>query len=344
LGIIGLPMSGKRTLFEALTRTRSEAESKMDNRLAVVRVPDPRIDTLSDIYNPKKTTFARIEYFLPGLGVSGDGKSKDSLIWTKARDCDALIHVVRNFEASGYGHPEPIKNFRRIDEELVLSDLLVVEKRLERLDSDLKKNRKIEAVEHGLLLECSRILDQGKPLRGNPHLAGSQALRGYTFLSGKPLLVVVNNGDHDSAVPDGLEETVGERCVVIQGKVERELTHMPEGEALDFMAEFGIRESAMRLVIRESYALLGLASFFTVGEDEVRAWTIRNGSRAVDAAEAVHSDIKKGFIRAEVVAYDDLIESGSYAEARKRGLVRLEGKEYSVTDGDVVEFRFNIGK
>jgi ribosome-binding ATPase YchF (GTP1/OBG family) len=208
----------------------------------------------------------------------------------------------------------------------------------------LKKNRKIEAVEHGLLLECSRILDQGKPLRGNPHLAGSQALRGYTFLSGKPLLVVVNNGDHDSAVPDGLEETVGERCVVIQGKVERELTHMPEGEALDFMAEFGIRESAMRLVIRESYALLGLASFFTVGEDEVRAWTIRNGSRAVDAAEAVHSDIKKGFIRAEVVAYDDLIESGSYAEARKRGLVRLEGKEYSVTDGDVVEFRFNIGK
>ncbi len=341
LGIIGLPRSGKNTLFEALTKTKSAAESKMENRMATVRVPDVRIDTLSEIYNPKKTTYAQIDYFLPGMAASRADKSKDQSIWTKARDSDALIHVVRNFEESGYGHPDPLADFRRLDEELIFSDLLVADKRLERLDADLKKNRKIDQAEYGLMQECKSVLDSGTPLRRNPDLAFAPALRGYTFLSAKPTLAVLNTEDHGNGLPDGFESKSGERCLAIKGKVERELAQMTEEDAVEFLAEYGIAESAMTVVIRESYALLGLMSFFTVGEDEVRAWTIKTGTKAADAAEAIHSDIKKGFIRAEVVAYDDLIEAGSYAEAKKRGVVRLEGKEYIMRDGDVVEFRFN---
>jgi len=338
LGIIGLPMCGKNTLFEALTG----AESKMDNRMAAVRVPDPRIDTLSEIYNPRKTTFAQIVYFLPGPGVSKDEKSKEPSVWAKVRDCDALIHVVRNFEESGYGHPEPVRDFKKMDEELIFSDLVVSDKRLERLAGDLRKNRKIDGTEYELLQECRSVLETGIPLRRYPHLAAAPQMRGFTFLSAKPVLVVLNSADHETGLPDGFESYSRERCLSIQGKVEREIAQMSNEDVPDFLAEFGISESAMTLVIRESYILLGLVSFFTVGEDEVRAWTVKADTRAAEAAEAIHSDIKKGFIRAEVVAYDDLIEAGSYAEAKKRGRVRLEGKEYLVQDGDVMEFRFSV--
>ncbi len=174
LGIIGLPMSGKNTLFEALTKTKSAAESKMENRMACVRVPDPRMDTLSAIYNPQKTTAAQIDYFLPGKSVSKDDKSKEQSIWTKVRDCDALIHVVRNFEESGYGRPDPARDFRRLDEELIFSDLMVADKRLERLDADLKKRRKIDQAEYGLIQQCKSVLDGGKSLRKHPHLADSR--------------------------------------------------------------------------------------------------------------------------------------------------------------------------
>jgi GTP-binding protein YchF len=342
LGIIGLAMSGKNTLFEALTKTKSPVESKMENRMASVRVPDPRIDTLSGIYNPKKTTYTQIDYFLPGKAVNKDDKSKEQSIWTKVRDCDALIHVVRNFEESGYGHPDPAGDFRKLDEELIFSDLVVADKRMERLDADLKKNRKIDHAEYGLIRECKSILDGGVPLRWHPGLAASPLLRGYTFLSAKPILVVLNSEDLGNGLPDEFEIRLGERCLAIKGKVEREIARMSDEDAVDFLSEFGIKESAMTVAIRESYVLLGLMSFFTVGEDEVRAWTIKSGTRAVDAAEAIHSDIKKGFIRAEVTSYDDLIEAGSYVEAKKRGRVRLEGKEYIVKDGDVMEFRFSM--
>jgi ribosome-binding ATPase len=345
MGIIGLPGAGKSTLFEALTGQPVPAETKRENRLAVVRVPDPRIDALSAMYKPKKTIFAQIDYFLPGTAAAqreeGDA---DASLWTKARDCDALIHVVRNFEDEAYGHPDPATDYRKIDEELVFSDLVKVEKRLERLDADAKKNKKPDPAELGLIGECRRILDTGEPLRRHPQIAGNPALRGYTFLSAKPVLVVANNGDHDPKLPDGLGGSPNERGVAIRGKVEREIAQMSAADASEFLAEFGIKESAMSLVIRESYSLLGLVSFFTVGEDEVRAWTIRRDTKAVDAAEEIHTDIKKGFIRAEVVAYDDLTASGSHAEARKKGQVRLEGKEYPMKDGDVVEFRFNVGK
>jgi ribosome-binding ATPase len=342
LGIIGLPMCGKNTLFETLTKTGAGTDSKMENRMAAVRVPDSRIDTLQGIYSPKKTTYAQIDYFLPGLAVSKEDKKNEQSIWTKVRDCDALIHVVRNFEGTGMGHPEPAADFRKMDEELVFSDLLVAEKRLERIESDLKKNRKIDKAEFDLLKECKSVLEGGGPLRRHGRLAAAPQLRGFTFLSAKPVLALYNNRDHDPNLPNGFDPGPAERRIAIQGKVEREISRMPEDDAAEFLVEFGITESAMKRVIRESYNLLGLVSFFTVGEDEVRAWTIRRETRAADAAEAIHSDIKKGFIRAEVVGYDDLIEAGSYAEAKKRGQVRLEGKEYIVQDGDVMEFRFSV--
>jgi ribosome-binding ATPase len=344
LGIIGLSMSGKNTLFEALTKTQSAAESKMENRMATVRVPDGRIDALSALYRPKKTTYAVIDYFLPGLGVSKDDKAREQSIWNKVRDSDALIHVIRNFEGAGFGAPDPAADFRKLDEELIFADLVVADKRLERLDADLKRNRKIDSVEYDLVRECKEVLDSGRPLRKLPHLASAPLLRGFTFLSAKPLLVILNTADQGGAPDAGFEAATGERGLIIKGKVERELAQMSEADAKEFLAEYGIAESAMTVVIRESYALLGLMSFFTVGEDEVRAWTIRTGTRAVDAAEAIHSDIKKGFIRAEVVAYPDLVAAGSHAEARKRGQFRLEGKEYVMQDADVVEFRFNVAK
>jgi GTP-binding protein YchF len=342
LGIIGLPMCGKSTLFEALTKTRNNAESKMENRQATVVVPDSRIDILNQIYNPKKTTFAQIDYFLPGMAPSKDGPSKESSVWMKVRDCDAMIHVVRHFEGHGYGLPAPLDDFKRMDEELVFSDLVITEKRIERLDADLKKHRKIHSAEYELLQNCKSVLEMGIPLRRYPHLAKAPLLRGFTFLSAKPMLVVLNSADQGNGLPDGFESHSLERHLSIKGMIEREIARMSENEAADYLAEFGIADSAMILVIRESYALLGLISFFTVGLDEVRAWTVLQGSSAVDAAEAIHSDIQKGFIRAEVVAYDDLIEAGSTTEARKRGRVRLEGKEYTVQDGDVMEFRFSV--
>ncbi len=344
LGIIGLSMCGKNTLFEALTKTASAAESRMENRMASVRVPDGRIDTLSGMYQPKKTTYAVIDYFLPGRGVSQDEKNREQSVWNKVRDSDALIHVARNFESGGFGPPDPAADFRKLDEELIFADLVVADKRLERLDADLKKNRKIDTSEYDLVKECKAILDAGQPLRKHPHLASAPLLRGFTFLSAKPVLAILNSADQGDCSAADFESATGERGLVIRGKVERELIQMPEADAKEFLAEYGIMESAMTVVIRESYSLLGLMSFFTVGEDEVRAWTIRIGTKAVDAAEAIHSDIKKGFIRAEVVSYTDLTAAGSHAEARKKGQVRLEGKEYVMQDGDVVEFRFNVGK
>ena len=341
LGIVGLPLSGKTTLFEALTKVAAGTESKMENRLAAVRVPDPRIDTLSNIYSPRKTTYAQIEYFLPGIALSKEDRDGEQSQWTKVRSCDALLHVVRNFEGP-VGQPDPASDFRKTDDELVFSDLVVTETRIARLEADLKRNRKIDQNEFNLLGECRAMLDGGTPLRRRPEIAGAPALRGFTFLSAKPMLVILNNSDHDDELPGNWQAGSGDRAVTIRGKIEREIAQMSDADAADFLAEYRIGESAMMRVIRESYALLGLVSFFTVGPDEVRAWTIRRDMHAVDAAEAIHSDIKKGFIRAEVVAYDDLIESGSYQEARRRGLVRLEGKEYIMKDGDIVDFRFNV--
>ena len=322
LGIIGLPLSGKTTIFDR------------------VHVPDARIDRLSAMYNPKKTIYAQVEYFLPGM--LGGEQSKEQSIWNQVRSCDAILHVIRNFEGGGFGAPNPSDDFLKLEQELIFADLVVVEKRLERLDLDKKRHRQIDEKEYELLIKCKDYLEADKPLRHDPEVAQDPLLKGFTFLSGKPMLVLLNNSDDDPDLPTLDGPLADETCIAVRGQLEHEIAQMEGDDAAAFMEEYGIEISAMNRVIRKSYDFLGLMSFFTVGEDEVRAWTIEKNTEAVDAAEAIHSDIKKGFIRAELVAYQDLMDAGSYAEARKKGTVRLEGKTYVVQDGDIINFRFNV--
>ncbi len=338
LGIVGLPSSGKKTVFETLTQNVSTGESKAEHRVGTVKVPDQRVNVLSDMYRPRKTIFAQVEYFLPGR----QGGKKDQSVWTPVRDSDALIHVVRNFSGYGLEDPTPVADVRFLNQEMVLADLMVVEKRMETLNQEKQRGKKYNGEEYHLLEECLTVLESEIPLREKAELAMAPLLKGFTFISAKPLLVLFNNGDDDASPPEMDELTDSENSIVIRGRLENELSQMTDEEAADFLEEFEIEDSAKERVIRKSYDLLGLISFFTVGEDEVRAWTIRKDTVAVDAADVIHSDIKKGFIRAEVLYYDDLMEAGDYQNARKKGTVRLEGKTYLVKNGDIINFRFNV--
>ncbi len=342
LGITGLPGAGKTTVFEALTLNFSPGGQRGEARIGTVHVPDERVDRLSKMYVPRKTIYAQVAYFLPALTGKSADKGPDPNAWTAVRDCDALLHVVRNFGGYGYGPPDPAGDIAALDQELVLSDLVVVEKRLERLGLDRKRGKEIDAEEVRLLEACRDRLENEQPLRHDPGLATARPLRGFALLSAKPMLVLCNNEDDDDALPPADRLPAGEDCMVIKGKLEHELAQMTDAEAEDFLAEFNITASAKDRVIQRSYDLLGLISFFTVGEDEVRAWTLHQGTDAQEAAGTIHSDMKKGFIRAEVVAYGDLMAAGSYAAARKDGTVRLEGKTYPVQDGDILNIRFNV--
>jgi GTP-binding protein YchF len=343
LGIIGLPGTGKSTLFEALTKIiLAEASHKPEDRLGTIKVPDDRVDRLSSMYTPKKTIYAQIEYLLPYIAAQKPGQKGDETAWTTVRTCDALIHVLRNFKGYGGEAPTPLQDFARLNEEMIFADLLVVEKRLERIELDKKRGKKADPEELKLLNECKEMLEREEPLRHYPELASAPQLKGFTFLSGKPMMVLFNNGDEEEGLPEINGALTEEKHLALRGRLEHELAQMDEDEAREYLTEFNITTSAMDRMITLSYDLLGLISFFTVGDDEVRAWTIKKDTHAVDAAEVIHSDIKKGFIRAEVVAYDDLMEAGSYKEARNRGTTRLEGKTYPVADGDIIEFRFNV--
>ena len=342
LGIIGLPQSGKTTVFEALTRSVAADGNRQESRIGTITVPDKRVEILSDMYHPRKTIFTQVEYFLPGKGDHGGAAKKDQSIWTQVRDCDALIHAVRHFSGYGFGTPTPREDVAAIDQELIISDLVVVEKRLERLALDERRGKKPSPEEIALLERCKEHLDNETPLRRFPDIATAKLLRGFAFLSAKPMLILFNNEDEDDALPEAASLPDGEECMVIRAKLEQELAQMSDEDAQEFLTEFNITASATDRVIQRSYDLMGLISFFTVGEDEVRAWTVGRDTEAVDAAEVIHSDIKKGFIRAEVLAYDDLMDAGTYAEARKKGTVRLEGKTYRVCDGDIINFRFNV--
>jgi len=339
LGIIGLPRSGKSTIFDALTKNIAGTEHKGEDRIAVIRVPDDRLGALSQMYNPKKTTYAQVEYFLPGYKKDSP---KDQSIWTSVRNCDALLHVVRNHAAYGFEKPSPLEDFIKLDQEFILSDLVVAEKRLERIELDRQRGNTIDNEEQALLDECRATLENEIPIRKRSDLASARKLRGFTFLSAKPVVVVFNNEDDNDRLPDVKELTPKEACLVVRGKLEQELAQMPPEEAAEFLAEFNIPASAMDRVIQQSYALLELISFFTVISNEVRAWTLKRKTPALDAADVIHSDMKKGFIRAEVVSFQDLMDAGSYAEAKKRGTVRLEGKTYEVQEGDIIQFRFNV--
>jgi GTP-binding protein YchF len=343
LGIIGLPEAGKSTLFEALTKIiLDEASHKPEDRLGTIKVPDDRVDRLSTMFTPQKTIYAQVEYLLPYIAAQKPGHKGDDTSWATVRTCDALIHVLRNFKGYGGEPPTPLQDFAKLNEEMIFADLLVIEKRMERLALDQKRGRKTDPEELRLLTECKEVLEKEKPLRHNPELASAQQLKGFTFLSGKPMMILFNNEDEEESLPEAGDALAGEKFLAIRGSLEHELVQMEEEEAEEYLAEYNITTSAMDRMITLSYELLGLISFFTVGPDEVRAWTIKTNTLAFDAAEVIHSDIKKGFIRAEVVAYDDLMEAGSYKEARQKGTVRLEGKTYPVQDGDIIEFRFNV--
>jgi len=338
LGIIGLPSAGKSTVFEALTQTISAAEKKSENRINTMQVPDERLAALSNMFEPKKTIFARVEYFLPGM----TGSTKDQKIWTQVRDCHALIHVIRNFSGYGFDEPTPLDDFNALDHELILADLVVIEKRMERIEQDRKRGKKEYAEELALLSQCLKHLENEMPLINFPELSEAPSLKGYGFVSAKPVLVLFNNDDEDDCLPVIENLTNKEDCMVIRGKLEQELAQMSAEEAEEFLTEFKISASATDRVIQRSFELLGLISFFTFVKKEVKAWNVKQGTVAVDAADVIHSDMKRGFIRAEVIAYNDLIDAGSYQEARKKGTVRLEGKNYAVQDGDVITFRFNV--
>lgn len=360
IAIIGLPNSTKTTVFNALTRgnleTAAFSSGHFDVHTSVVDVPDERIDRLSAMFKPRKTTYARVTYAdIAGLskGVGAGGLSGPLL--NTLSQSDALLHVVRAFEDPDVPHSEgtvdPYRDIAIIDDELLLSDQIIVERRIERLQAGLRKggDRLQKAKDENELVLFVRLhetLDHGAPLRDlELSEAESKSLRNYGLLTLKPLLVVLNVGDNpaDEAM-DALRDYRHRHTTIatIQGRLEMELAQMEPEEAAEFLAEYGISEPGLNRVIRMSYSLLGLHSFFTVGEDEVRAWTIPVGANAVDAAGVIHSDLARGFIRAEVVAYDALIGAGSLAAAKQKGSVRLEGKEYIVQNGDVLNIRFNV--
>ena len=338
LAIIGLPESGRSTIFAALSGARGEA-SKKDQRVSTIKVMDERIDFLSGLYKPKKTTYAQVEYLLPS---ETQGGGSENAVWNQARICDALIHVVRNFTDAMGTAPDVKAGFRRLDDEMILNDLMVVDKRLERIELDLKRGKTPDEHEHVLIKTCKELLESGQPLRVSQEIATAPVLRGFTFLSSKPQLVIINNNDDNECLPELSTGPGNIELSMARGRLEMDIATMSPEEAKEFLAEYHIEKSALDRVIQSSYKILNLMSFFTVGEDEVKAWTIKRGSHALEAAGEIHTDIQKGFIRAEVLSYADLLQYGSHKEAKKVGRVRLEGKEYIVEDGDIINFRFNV--
>ncbi|HEV2273329.1 MAG TPA: redox-regulated ATPase YchF [Acidobacteriaceae bacterium] len=355
-GIIGLPQVGKTSLFKILTKAKLDPQAYSNPReahLGVAKVPDDRLDKLAALYTPKKTVYATVEY--ADVAAIGQEALKESAYLTHLRNNDALIHVLRAFEDESIPHVgeiDPLRDIKNVEFDLIFSDLAQVEKRLERLEKDLKKMRTADLEkENALLLRCKQQLEQEKPLREMEMSAEEKKLiRGFTFLSQKPMLYVLNisesgalGADLEAAAGKYGLEPVAQRpnagATAICGKVEAELAEMSEQEAAEFLSSYGLAESGLRRLIRKSYELLGLASFFTVGEDECRAWTIPLHARAQEAAGAIHSDLEKHFIRAETIHWDTLLAAGSEAAARAQGTLRLEGKDYRVEDGDVMHIR-----
>jgi len=355
-GILGLSLAGKSTLFQLLTGAAAAAPGgRPEARVGVARVPDPRVFRLAQIFRPKKTTLATVEYAdVPGV-AKGEGGALVDL--PALRGVDALVHVVRAFESETAPHPEgsvdPLRDARMLELEFILADLSTVERRLERLEANIKKATRAEDVqEKAVFLRLKEALEAEKPLRElGLDDAERRRLRGYALLSEKPLLVVANLGEEGVRDAAGFLERSGLAAFAtkprvalcaVSAPIEAEMAELPPEDARAFREDLGLAEPGLDRVIRTSYELLGLVSFLTAGEDECRAWTIARGTRAHAAAGAIHSDIERGFIRAEVVAFDDLLAAGSLAACRERGTLRLEGKDYEVKDGDVINFRFNV--
>jgi len=374
-GIIGLPQVGKTSLFRILTKAHlspSHANPR-EAHIGIAKVPDERLDRLAEMYHPKKTTHASVEYV--DLGAIGQEALKESAYLGHLRQVDAIVHVVRAFEDDSIPHVgpiDPVRDIKNVEFDLMVSDLGQIEKRLERVEKDLKKMKSADLEkEFELLKRAKAHLETERPLRElemTPE--DKKRFRGFMFLSEKPILYVLNISESATlgkdleaaitkygvtqllgAAPTGAGErsspetqpgTQPERnaaASAICGKVEAELAEMSDADAAEFLASYGLKESGLSRLINKTYSLLGLISFLTAGEDECRAWTIPVNTRAVQAAGAIHSDLEKHFIRAETIRWDHLLEAGSEANARAKGILRLEGKDYIVQDGDVLHIR-----
>jgi ribosome-binding ATPase len=364
LVIVGLPQSGKTTVFNALTRSQAVtgafSSAEGEPNLATVKVPDPRLDALTPLFNPKRVVPADVQYLdvagvAKGLAEQGMG---GQLLGHLAQ-ANALVLVVRAFEDSNVPHPEesidPLRDLETLFLEFTFSDLGMVEKRLARIEATIPKLRGTEREQHereaAALARCKAALEDNTPIREvELDEEEDRLLRGFGFLTQKPVLALLNVGEEQLGEPAAdLVAAARERFSrpgveidALAGKIEMEIAQLDAEDAELFMADLGISESSLDRMIRLSYRLLGLISFFTVGPDENRAWTIRKGAAAVEAAGEIHTDIQRGFIRAEVVAYDDMLATGSMAEARKAGKLRLEGKTYVMQDGDIAHFLFNV--
>ena len=357
IGIIGLQNSGKSTIFSALTGLDVEigaySTGKIDPNLGVVQVLDDRITKLSEMYQPKKTIYATIE-FIDFAGMSGNAKggevfsgSSISLI----KNTDAIALVVRNFQddmiADSMGEHNPMADIENVESELILSDLIIAEKRLEKIELGKKRGIKSTAlqIEETALRKIIEHLEENNPIR-TLELSDDEEkeIRGFQFISQKPLMIILNSDENNFGSNSDLMTEISKHYKVEEfaGKFEMELSAMEEDEAAMFMEDMNINESAKDRLSRAAYELLGYISFFTVGKDEVRAWTMTKGGNAVEAAGKIHSDLARGFIRAECFSYDDLINLGSEKALREKGLFRLEGKEYIVKDGDILNIRFSV--
>lgn len=363
IGIIGLPNSGKTTIFNVLTGDRVPTAAYTGGTFqvhtAMVNVPDERVERLTEMYSPKKTTYARVEYAdIAGLGGSADADKRGTSISGELQNAiannDALLHVVRAFQDDSVPHPldsvNPIRDVQTLDAELTISDLSKIENRLEKLEVSLKRGKAFptfedDKIEFDILSRLQPHVEQGLPIRDYDLTPDEEKrLRGFQFLSAKPMLVMFNLGDEADVPP--LDYPYKKSAITsVRGRLEMDIAQLEDDDdRAMFMEEYSLTELSAGRIIRESYDLLGRMVFFTVGEDEVRAWETSRGASALECAGTIHTDLARGFIRAEVVSYEDLMAAGSNAAARAVGKVRLEGKEYEVHDGDILVIRFNVNK
>jgi len=336
-------------LFNAITRAGlPTGQGGVDPNRAIGKVPDPRLDQLSKMFQPKRTVYAAVEWVdIPGFQSSAglDGGREATRFLEHGRKVDALAQVIRCFDG-GYGDPDPVGEFESLALEMALADLQVVENRLERLEKDIQRKGKVEnPLEPDLMVRLQTQLEQDRPLRDLELNTDEQKLAsGFTFLTLKPMIIVLNQSEqgNDQSALAAAARSSGAQVVTLCASMEEELSELSADEVAEFLAELGVTEPALNLMIRAAYAALQLNSFFTVGADECRAWAVRVGAKAPTAAGVIHSDLERGFIRAEVTAYEDLMSAGTMSAAKAANQVRLEGKNYEVCDGDIVEIRFNV--